>query len=105
MCNSTSDRRKKNYSVLLVNFLFAPVLVYTKIVLQKNAIEIKYTVWIHPEKANAVNWSQVPLRWFQWFPVHAYITETAHVLFTFLFLCTLALSKGLRASVFQTFFS
>ena len=44
MCNSTSDRRKKNYSVLLVNFLFAPVHVYTKIVLQKNAIEIKYTV-------------------------------------------------------------
>ena len=27
MCNSTSDRQKKSYSVLLVNFLFAPVLV------------------------------------------------------------------------------
>ena len=39
MCNSTSDRQKKSYSVLLVNFLFAPVLVYTKIFLQKNAIE------------------------------------------------------------------
>ena len=39
MCNSTSDRQKKSYSVLLVNFLFAPVLVYTKIFLQKNVIE------------------------------------------------------------------
>lgn len=61
-------------------------------------------MWIHPEKANAVDWSQVPLQWFQWFPIHDYITETAHVLFTFLFLCTLALSEGLRASVFQIFF-
>ena len=56
-----------------------------------------------PEKANAVDWSQVPLRWFQWFPVHVYITETAHVLFAFLFVCTLALSEGLR-EVFSKFF-
>ena len=63
-------------------------------------------MWIHPEKANAVDWSQVPLRWFQWFPIHVYITETAHVLFAFLFLCTLALSEALCAfaSVFQFFF-
>ena len=39
MCNSTSVRQKKSYNVLLVNFLFAPVLVYTKIFLQKNVIE------------------------------------------------------------------
>ena len=55
MCISTSDRQKKSYSVLLVNFLFALVLVYTKIFLQKIQLKNKYTMGIHPEKANAVD--------------------------------------------------
>ena len=41
MCNSTSDLQKKGYNVLLVNFLFTPVLIYTKVFLQKTQLKNK----------------------------------------------------------------